>query len=186
MGICDSLRRSLQSGDRNPYDDGCATVTRAAWDEQEKNLEVDYPSIDAAFQFVLPSYQMMMARFDAADSRTQTLLGLAGGFTGGILALAKGQAWNAAAAVALITLFLMVACVTIARVLIQIEIPDPGRIHNKHLVRGPLEFKRYLIEAAGRSFTNNSRKLFWRSRLSDIVLVGFVIEISVVLVILRG
>jgi hypothetical protein len=53
------------------------------------NVEGPWPSVETAYHFVLPSYQMMVSRFDAADTRLTALLTMTSSLTLGAPILAR-------------------------------------------------------------------------------------------------
>ena len=58
----------------------------------DDDLKSQWPSIEHAYGFILPSYQWMLSRFEAADSRIQTLQTFIVSVTFGLIAVLKAIA----------------------------------------------------------------------------------------------
>ena len=69
-------------------------TTNEALMESKEQPETKWPGVNVAFEFVLPSYQWMLARFEAADTRIQTMTVFAATVMLGVPVLAPAQRVN--------------------------------------------------------------------------------------------
>jgi hypothetical protein len=113
-----------------------------------------YPAVDTAYDFVLPSYQLLTTRFEAADTRLTTLLTFASTVT--LAAPIFGKTvqpdigFAAPAFVCGIVCFVVAAVIgVIGRVSGNLVLPDPMVIYEKSLHRSEWEFKKNQICYAG-------------------------------------
>src|SRR5689334_6447753 len=56
----------------------------------DASFQKQFPGADSAFSFVIPSYQLMLSRFEAADERLTTLIATVSAVALGAPTLAKG------------------------------------------------------------------------------------------------
>ena len=124
----------------------------------EQTLDA-WPGIATAYDFVLPSYQWMIARLDAADNRIQTLLVFAASLMAVVAAIRTSNAtFNSMLFIlAVIPFVLLIALGAFARSWGALTLPDPAVHYNKWLHYPECEFKKNAIDYAGRHFYANSR-----------------------------
>lgn len=119
-----------------------------------------FPGVTAAYDFVLPSYSLMSARFDAANTRLQNVAGFTAAVFFAAVALVEGlkveasyqSVWfiggTIAAALAVST---SICGITTGAV----RLVDPGDLFDNHLDLAGWEFKKNLIYYAGCDFRAN-------------------------------
>src|SRR5688572_13300512 len=112
---------------------------RCSVTEREANPD-DFPAVDAAYGFVLPSYQLLTGRFEAADTRITTLLTLIVSITLGAPVFAKalrpGVSFEAPLFMgAVVAAILGVIVGMVSRVTGSLVLPDPMVMYEKSLHR---------------------------------------------------
>jgi hypothetical protein len=126
----------------------------------DAHLEPQYPSVDLAYGLVLPSYQLLVGRFEAADNRLHTLLTLVVTVTTAVPLFARNVAPAASFNAPSFKCGLIVAaaaavvCV-LGRVIGTITIVNPNVIYKENLHKTPWVFKKDAIYRAGQHFSNN-------------------------------
>ena len=139
-----------------------------------------YPAIDLAFPFARDSYEWAAKRFDAMDSRIQTILGLGMSLTlaapVAFSALKLSPRWNWLVAAAC---FFVLALATgiYARLKGGLTILTPKMFYQKWLHLSELEFKKNLIYFAGEHLDKNCNLLLAKDRLVIAVTVIFFLEV---------
>jgi hypothetical protein len=126
------------------------------------NSQDEFQAVDAAYTFVVPSYQLLTSRFEAADNRLTHLLTLALSLALGAPTLAKAirPELPLLAPLFIGALTLAAACVVlgiVGRVSGSIVLPDPSVIYEKSLRRTEHSFKMTQIYYAGENFNTNAR-----------------------------
>lgn len=141
-----------------------------------------WPSVEVAYDFVLPSYALMASRFEAADARLTALLTFASAVTPGVPLFAKAlhpaisfaSPWFFLA----MTAFLVsVSIVLIARVRGAIRLPDPMKIYNKGLRETEWSFKRNALYFAGQHFSANASAIRVKGTMAVGAAAGIILEI---------
>ncbi len=121
-----------------------------------------YPATEAAYSLVLPSYQWMLSRYEAADSRLQAFAAFISAFGFAALVFIRsitdspdyGSPWFFSALGAL-SLALMVALV--GRLRGSITLANPMTVWEEYLDVQPDEFMRDQLHWAGVHFNNNQQ-----------------------------
>lgn len=136
----------------------------------------EYPAVNAAFGFVIPSYQLLATRFEAADNRITTLLTLTLSITLGTPVFAKSMRPDADFGHPLFILgaVFALACVTtgvVGRIRGRIVLPDPAVMYEKSLRRSEHSFKMSQIWFAGENFDKNSRAINSKGNVSTIMTI---------------
>jgi hypothetical protein len=122
--------------------------------------EKTYPSVAQAYSFVVPSYQFMLSRYEAADNRLTALTTAASGFAG--LAPAVGKLVGPSVPFNgwfFVSLGLLVSAAIVglwARTRGGIALPNPRRIAEKQLHWSVWEFQKNAIIHAGEAFDQNA------------------------------
>ncbi len=139
-------------------------VPEAASSGEEPASLVDetlYPAIDAAFTLVIPSYQMVLSRLEATDTRLTALLTLSFQLTLGLPAFAKAVRpalrFSSALFIVALGLFVIIALLgVVARSLSAVALPNPRKIYRSSLHLKEATFKREILYFAGEAFDANA------------------------------
>jgi hypothetical protein len=151
--------------------------TNAALSEEQQ-----WPGVAPAQVFVLPSYQWMLSRFEAADSRLQTLLTFVATVTFAIPTVSRAvnpnlptrSGWFVAAiAVAAI----MAVMGIVARLRGHIILPSPEKLYNQSLTLTEWEFQRDALYFAGQNFAANWKTVNGKARAAAVIGGLFVLEL---------
>src|SRR5437867_1681270 len=123
-----------------------------------------WPAVDAAYAFVLPSYQLLASRFEAADARVTTFLTIAATLTLGAPLFAKSVrpdlTLNSPIFWLSILIFVSGMIVgIIGRTKGSLMLPDPMVIHQKSLHRSECSFKMNQLFYAGEHFEFNREQI---------------------------
>lgn len=151
----------------------------------EPDNEKQWPGVHRAYDFVLPSYQLLTARFEAADNRIQSLLTFAASFTVAVPILAKAvndrvsfrSLWFLGA---LAVFLLMVVLSIVGRVCGSLRLINPGIFEDDPawLAHDDWHFKRAMVIWAGKDFKDNKYQV-WRKGQIALVMAGlFVLMIG--------
>jgi hypothetical protein len=123
-----------------------------------------HPWVGAAFNFVVPSYQIMAARYESADSRLGALIGWTLGLTAAMPVLGRAINPDIVAnsgwffvGLALFVVSFVVSLV--GRRVTRLTVADPAIHHTKAGTDTDWEFKRLAIVHAGRHMALNSAAL---------------------------
>ena len=143
-----------------------------------------YPAVESAQVFVIPSYQWMVARAEAADSRIQTLLAFAATVTFAVTTLARNtasfqSAWFAAA-IAIAALIAIIGM--IARVSGALSLPNPQRFFEKWYHLSAFEFQKNALYFAGQHFQSNLTLVNRKSMAATVMTGLFLCEIACLVV----
>ena len=142
----------------------------------DPTLEVDpkdFPGIQEAFAFVLPSYQMLLSRYEAADSRLNSLLTTA--FAVMSAGPVVGRAVNPDISVdswfwaALAAFALTIGVGLRARLRGAVVLPDPMTFYNEAAHETEWEFKRIALHYAGKHFAKNADTIEQKHRMAAVV-----------------
>jgi hypothetical protein len=166
------------------------TSTTSTADVQ--SLAATYPSLEAAQGFVIPSYQWMVVRIEAADSRIQTLMTFVATVTlavpatrsalGG--AVAFQSIWFVAAMVAAVAVVLVGV---VARTRGAIVLPDPTALYNESAGLSVVEFQRDALYFAGKHFAKNKATVESKQGAVSAMTWLFLAELSLLLTwVIRG
>lgn len=137
----------------------------------------DFPGVKEAFAFVLPSYQMLLSRYEAADNRLNTLLTTA--FAVMAAGPVVGRAIDPNIAVdrwfwaSLSSFVLAVAVGLWARLSGAIVVPNPMTLYNEAAHENEWEFKRNALFLAGRHFQKNAETID-RKHLRAVIVTALV------------
>ena len=153
--------------------------------KEEPFSDADYPSIDLAYEIVLPSYDWAIRRLQVVEQRIEGLLRLTTTATIAIPVIAFATTkdvdptvylnWQAVVASALF--FLTTVLGLLARRFGGISVIDPKQLYDNHLKKGKRELKKDLIYFAGLDFQDNVRLIERKSRCADLLVVLFVLEL---------
>lgn len=148
-------------------------------DQSEKE---QWPAVDAAFQYVFPSYQLLVTRFEAADSRLTAVMTTLSAFALGAPTFANSIGntvdykavpfWIGISIFTVGTIYGLVA-----RAKGKLLLPDPMAIHDKSLHRSEESFKRTQLYFAGMDFDANANEILRKSRIANHLTVALVCEV---------
>jgi hypothetical protein len=120
----------------------------------------DYPGLEPAQAFVLPSYQWMLTRIEAADSRIHSLVAFVLTVTAGVPTVSRAFRPNLpfdsgwfAAAIGVAAVILVVG--VLARAYGTIMLPDPAKVYEKWLDFPVWEFQKRALHFAGQHLEAN-------------------------------
>jgi len=154
--------------------------------DKEKSLETQYPSVDLAYEFVKPSYDWMLNRIEAMNSKMQGLLMLATAVTGGIPILAKAifdnvdfQSVLFYGAIGLYVLLVVIGTVGLS--MGGVKLFHPKLLYEKWLSNSIWEFKKDAIYFAGQNFEDNKKIIDAKSWLRNIMTILLLIELMIVI-----
>lgn len=147
-------------------------------DEGEKK----WPSVNIAYGFVLPSYQLMISRFEAADTRLTSLLTLASTLTIAVPIFAKNVRSDISFAspffVLGIVFFLCAGAMGVyGRLTGSLKLPDPMVIYNKSLENSEWEFKKNHIFFAGEAFEYNAQAIRAKGNVAICLTIVLLLEV---------
>lgn len=150
---------------------------------KERTPEERWPSVAHAYTFVVPSYQFLVSRFEAADNRLTAFVTLASSLT--LAAPLFAKAVRPAIEFARISFAVGMGCF-FAAVLVAIggrmygglDLPNPRLLYDKTLHFTTWEFQRHMVQFAGDAFENNVRVIRIKSNLATLVCGLLVAEIT--------
>ncbi len=157
------------------------------------DLAAEYPGIKFAYEFVLPSYTMMINRFEAADSRLTWLLTLSSTLTLAVPTILKAAGpertfhfesyWFLAG---MVLVGLSVSVGVIARVFGRLSLPDPMVHYKNSLHKDEWAFKKDAIYRAGEAFEQNAKVVRLKAGVAKGLLACLLAEIACLVVWLVG
>jgi hypothetical protein len=130
--------------------------------EEREPTELDYPGIESAQAFILPSYQWLLTRLEAADSRLQALVTLTATVTLAAPALGKALHPNISfRGWAFVLAMILAALVVLGgigfRVWGALVLPDPAVFYAKWREKTKLRFQADALYFAGQHLQSNTR-----------------------------
>lgn len=141
-----------------------------------------WPAVEAAYDFVIPSYSLLAGRFEAADTRLTSLLTLSATVTLGAPILAKA-AWpridfeSIWFGLAMAAYVLSVGAGLIARVRGTLTLPNPLKIYNESLEETAWAFKKNAVYFSGRHFQANARAIRIKGNAAAFAAGAIILEI---------
>ena len=150
--------------------------------DKEKPLESQYPSVDLAYEFTKPSYDWMITRFEAINSKIQGLLTFAATITVVIPIIAKAifsdmnfsSPWFYLAMAAFVVL-------TITGIIGlrkgSISLLSPRILYDQYLHYSHWEFKQMVIYWAGEHFNENKKRIDKKAYYRDAMTILLLAEI---------
>lgn len=148
----------------------------------ETTPETAWPSVELAYGFVLPSYQMLIGRFEAADTRLTALLTLASVLM--LAAPALGKAVDPSIQVdgrflvGLVFFSVAISVGVYGRITGKLVLPDPGVLYRESLHEGPWEFQKNAIFYAGKHFTKNAEAIEKKGVISVGITILVVLQMA--------
>ena len=151
-----------------------------------------YPSLDLAYEYVLPSHDWAIRRLEAVEQRIDNLMTFAITVTVALTASSIALAGLADKPVPpvldepgyiAIALFLIVIIWGMfVRQAGEIAVIDPKVMFNYYLTKSPAEFRKDVLYYAGEVLHQNERTIRRKSWGANIMTVLFVIEIAAVFI----
>ena len=154
--------------------------------------ETKWPSVDLAYAFVLPSYQMMSSRFEAADGRLSALLTFAASVNLGAPVFAKAVggtdvSFKAPWFIGAVSLFAVVVVVGLwGRVKGRITLPNPMVHYTKNLKDSRWEFQKNAIYFAGKHFEQNERAVAFKGNTAIALTSILIVEMAMLIAWIAG
>jgi hypothetical protein len=149
--------------------------------------EEQWPSVPLAYEFVRPSYDIMLRRFETVEGRIRALVTLTGTLTFAAPVFARSvrpdiplaSLWFILAASAAI---LVVGLGVVATVFWTVRLYDPCELYEKYLEWTAWEFQKNMLYWAGDAFKRNAASLRRKAGLADAMALFFLAEISFLVV----
>ncbi len=147
-----------------------------------KFLESQYPSVDLAYEFVKPSYDWMLTRFEAANSKIQGLLTFSATITASLPIIAKAIINNVDFSSlwfigAIATFVFLVLTGIVGMKVGSIILVHPKILHDKYLDYSHWKFRQQVIYWAGEHFNINKGIIDKKMQLRDIMIIFLLAEI---------
>jgi hypothetical protein len=148
----------------------------------DSSTELKWPSVSAAYDFVIPSYTLLVSRFEAADTRLTNLLTFGATITLGAPIFAKAvqpaisfrSSWFILAMAA----FLLSASIgLVARVCGALTLPNPMLFYQHSLHETDWAFRKNAIYFAGEHFGKNARAIRVKGTLALVAAASIIAEI---------
>jgi len=151
-------------------------------DETEKDEGSEYPSTGLAYEFVKPSYDWMLNRFEAMNSKIQMLLTFATTVTVAVPIFAKAifdgidlnSGWFYGA---IICYVLLAISGIIGMRLGKLSLVHPMKLYDEWLKDSPWEFQKDSIYFAGKDFEDNKKVIENKNLFRDIMTAFLLLEI---------
>ena len=140
----------------------------------EKSLESQYPSVDLAYELVKSSYDWMLNRIEAINSKIQGLLTLATAIAAAMPILAKAMFANVDFQSmwfygAMVTYILLVVIGTFGLSMGRVRLIHPKNLYAKWLSDSTWEFKKNTVYFGGQDFEDNKKIIELKSCLRNIM-----------------
>ncbi len=144
-------------------------------------LSEQFPSIEAGFSFVAPSYTWLIGRIEAADNRLNQVITLASTITSGVPAIARAVHPDIAFAsiyfIVAILLFVGGAVWAIkARLQGAVALPDPAFLYEQLDEQADV-FKANAVFFAGQHYRQNAALALQKSNAAVVSTVSLIAEI---------
>ena len=142
-----------------------------------------YPSVEIAYPLALEAYERAMQRFDAVDSKINTLVTFAVTISLAVPVLASSKNisfrsyWFIFAALAFV---FGIGIATYARLAGRLMLPDPRVIYDSYLHLEPWHFKRHMIDWAGDNWRHNQNLINRNGALAALSAILFALEVVAV------
>lgn len=141
-----------------------------------------YPAVDVAYDFVLPSYQILSARLEAHITRMQAMMTFAATIMVGFPVLGKAineriVFWSEPFVGAVILFVALMSVGIVAKDTGTFVLVNPGRLHDTVLHLTPFRFKLHAIYYAGVNFRENNRLITRKANLSRVMSALLLLEV---------
>ena len=141
-----------------------------------------YPSLELAYQFVIPSYTNMLNRLASVEDRIQRFMIFVATLTAAIPLIAvglNGDAKHLASYWTLLSLISFFAFVIVSirgRSLGEVVMIDPGNLNDEWQSKSREEFYRDILSDAGKHYTRNNKLVFRKDQWANIAIGCFAVE----------
>jgi hypothetical protein len=147
----------------------------------------EYPSVELAYEFVKPSYDWMLSRIEAINSRIQMLLTFATTVTVAVPIFAKavfdGIHFNSGGFYGAISCYVLLGISGIFGMRLgMVRLVHPMNLYRKWLHKSLWEFKKDTIYFAGEDFEDNKKLIDGKSHFRDIMTLFLLFEIVATIV----
>jgi hypothetical protein len=153
----------------------------------ENEDEAQFPSVELAYEFVKPSYDWMLSRLEAINTKIQGLLTFATTLTVAMPIFAKAifddvdyNSWWFYGAIIGYVLLTVIGIWGIRKG--NIRLVHPKNLYDKWLDKSPWEFKKDTIYFAGEDFEDNKKIIEGKSLCRDIMTILLLVEIFSIIV----
>lgn len=151
-------------------------------EEELNSEEAQYPSVELAYEFVKPSYDWMLSRFETANNKIQNLLTFAASITAALPLFTKAifdevdfiSGWFYG--IVIVFVFLVIIS-TIGMRMGAITLVHPKILYNEWLHYSNWEFKKNMIFWAGEHLNANNKIIEKKCLLRDIMTILLLCEI---------
>jgi hypothetical protein len=148
--------------------------------------EKDYPGVERAYDFVIPSYQWMMARYDSVDAKLQNAIAFVATITTTVPALSSlaGHKLNFRSQLFVWAIVLATVAVLIGmagRAFGGLHLVDISKLYDEWLGSDDWEFKKDSIHYAAENFKRNLRLVNLKGHLASVVTLLFLVEMALLL-----
>jgi hypothetical protein len=149
--------------------------------------EDKWPAVGVAYDFVKPSYDWAIARFEAVSTRIQALQTIAATITLGtpafVLAVRKDIHFNSRWFIAALVAFgLTLLAGWVGRSWGRLVILNPRELYDHTLDMPVWEFKRYALYYAGQHFERNATTVRMKEKILTLMTALFCIEIGLLII----
>jgi hypothetical protein len=149
--------------------------------------QAQWPGVEPAYDMVIPSYQWLLARFEAVSGRLQWLQVLAATIMLGGPSLGKavradisfGSGWLIAAIVTTAAVMLLGG---VAKSYGAVILPSPAVLYRECLHLSEWEYKKTAIYWAGEHFESNTKLVNRKARAAMVMTALLFIEVVLLLV----
>ena len=153
------------------------------WRRRAHGLAQDYPSLDLAYDYVRPSYDLLSRRLDAVESRGRAVLTFASTLTFAMPLLAANllgagirhldSPWFVVAIAAFAGI---IVCGVILSSGVDFLLPSPRELFEEHLDVEPDQFKVNQLSYAAEDFVANTRLIARLSRTTAVAAILMLVE----------
>lgn len=148
----------------------------------EKSIQDKWPAVEAAYTFVPLSYQLLSARYEAADTRLTAILTLASTLTLGAPIFARTIRPDISFGSPLLWVAISVYALgavagVVGRVRGSIVLPDPTVIFETTLHQSEWSFKMNQIFWAGQNFRKNAEAIRQKGNVAIWLTVALLVEV---------
>ncbi len=155
-------------------------------EEKDTKMEEQYPSVELAYEFVKPSYDWMLNRIEAINSKIQNLITFATTLTAATPILIKAVFDNVVFDSVLFYLamvcYVLIAVIGIIALRGSVRLINPTILYNKWLDKSPWKFKKDNVYWAGVDFNENKKRVEHKTHRRDIMAFLLLVEVICILV----
>ena len=155
--------------------------------EHEIRAEERWPAVPLAYEFVRPSYEIMLKRFETVEGRIRGLATLTATLTFAAPAFIKAvrpevsltSPWFV---LAIVVALAVAAIGVVATLFWTVRLYTPRLLYEQCLEWAEWEFQKNMLYWAGDAFEQNGKSLRRKGGLSDVMAVLFLAEVSLLIV----